>query len=42
MRHPLNFRDENNLEVNFIRSSTGEILDSSTLYKSHSKQVVVQ
>ncbi|KKY29530.1 putative gamma-glutamyltranspeptidase [Diaporthe ampelina] len=38
----LNFRDENNLEVNFIRSSTGEILDSLTLYKSHSKQVVVQ
>lgn len=38
----LNFKDENNLEVNFIRSSTGEILDTSTLYKSHSTQFVVQ
>lgn len=38
----LSFKDENNLEINFIRSSTGEILDSSTLYKSHSQQFVVQ
>lgn len=38
----LNFQDENHLEINFIRSSTGEILDSSTLYKSHSEQFVAQ
>lgn len=38
----LSFKDENNLEINFIRSSTGEILDSSTLYKSHTQQFVVQ
>lgn len=30
------------LQVDFIRSSTGEILDSSTLYKSHSSPFVVQ
>ncbi|KUI65278.1 Acid phosphatase [Cytospora mali] len=38
----LTFADENNLEINFLRSSTGEILDTSTLYKSHTKQFVVQ
>ncbi|KAK7736983.1 hypothetical protein SLS53_006738 [Cytospora paraplurivora] len=38
----LTFADENNLEINFIRSSTGEILDTSKLYKSHTEQFVVQ
>ncbi|OKL58235.1 hypothetical protein UA08_06389 [Talaromyces atroroseus] len=31
----LNFLDGNNLRVEFLRSSTGEVLDSSTLYKAH-------
>lgn len=34
--------DANHLQVNFIQSSTGDILDSSVLYKSHSEQFVVQ
>ena len=34
--------DEHNLKVEFIRSSTGQVLDSSVLYKSHSQQFVVQ
>jgi acid phosphatase type 7 len=34
--------DGNNLQVDFIRSSTGEILDSSVLYKSHTQQFAVQ
>ncbi|KAF3015864.1 hypothetical protein E8E14_007805 [Neopestalotiopsis sp. 37M] len=34
--------DANNLRVDFIRSSTGEVLDTSTLYKSHTEQFVVQ
>jgi len=38
----MTFLDGNNLQVNFIRSSTGEILDSSVLYKSHTQQFVVQ
>jgi len=38
----MTFLDSNNLQVNFIRSSTGEILDSSVLYKSHTQQFVVQ
>jgi acid phosphatase len=38
----LKFMDENNLQVEFIRSSTGAVLDSSTLYKSHSTSFVVQ
>ncbi|KAJ5691850.1 hypothetical protein N7462_001273 [Penicillium macrosclerotiorum] len=38
----IRFLDENNLQVDFYRSSTGELLDSSTLYKSHSTQFVVQ
>lgn len=36
------FLDANNLKVDFIRSSTGAILDSSVLYKSHTEQFVVQ
>lgn len=27
--------DENNMQVDFFKSSTGELLDTSTLYKSH-------
>ncbi|TVY82531.1 Acid phosphatase [Lachnellula suecica] len=38
----VSFKDANNLQVDFIRSSTGEILDSSVLYKSHTEQFVVQ
>ena len=38
----LNFVDEQNLEVEFIRSSTGEILDTSTLFKSHKTAFVSQ
>lgn len=34
--------DANHLQVEFVQSSTGDILDSSVLYKSHSKQFVVQ
>lgn len=34
--------DKNQLRVQFIRSTTGEILDESVLYKSHSTQFVVQ
>jgi hypothetical protein len=34
--------DANNLEVNFLDSATGALLDSSTLYKAHSEQFVVQ
>lgn len=36
------FLDANHLQVNFSRSSTGELLDSSILYKSHTEQFVVQ
>jgi hypothetical protein len=36
------FQDTNNLQVQFIRSSTGEILDTSVLYKAHTEQFVVQ
>lgn len=36
------FQDSQNLQVKFIRSSTGEVLDASTLYKSHAQQFVVQ
>ncbi|KAK7955657.1 Metallo-dependent phosphatase-like protein [Apiospora aurea] len=35
------FLDENRLQVDFIRSSTGETLDRSVLYKSHKEQFVV-
>ncbi|KAJ5261117.1 hypothetical protein N7478_011712 [Penicillium angulare] len=38
----LKLLDEQNLQIDFIRSSTGEVLDSSTLYKSHKTQFVVQ
>ncbi|KAJ5771641.1 hypothetical protein N7520_002170 [Penicillium odoratum] len=38
----LKFLDEQNLQIDFIRSSTGAVLDSSTLYKSHKTQFVVQ
>lgn len=38
----LTFKDINNLQVDFIRSSTGEVLDTSVLYKSHTEQFVVQ
>ncbi|KAI1864660.1 hypothetical protein JX265_008384 [Neoarthrinium moseri] len=38
----VSFLDANNLQVDFIRSATGQVLDSSKLYKSHKKQFVVQ
>jgi hypothetical protein len=38
----VSFQDANNLKVDFIRSSTGDVLDSSVLYKSHKQQFVVQ
>lgn len=36
------FMDRNRLGVDFFRSSTGELLDSSVLYKDHSVNFVVQ
>ncbi len=36
------FEDVNHMRVDFIRSSTGNVLDSSVLYKSHGQQFVVQ
>ena len=36
------FLNGTNLQVDFIRSSTGEILDSSTLYKAHGEQFPLQ
>lgn len=38
----LKLLDEQNLQVDFIRSSTGEVLDSSTLFKSHKTAFVSQ
>lgn len=38
----ITFLDTNNLKVEFIRSSTGAVLDSSVLYKAHTEQFVVQ
>jgi acid phosphatase type 7 len=38
----VSFQDANNLQVDFIRSSTGEVLDSSVLNKAHTQQFVVQ
>jgi hypothetical protein len=38
----VSFVDANNLKIDFIRSSTGDVLDSSVLYKSHKQQFVVQ
>ncbi|OJJ94708.1 hypothetical protein ASPACDRAFT_55626 [Aspergillus aculeatus ATCC 16872] len=34
--------NETHLQVDFIRSETGAVLDSSVLYKSHTEQFVVQ
>ncbi len=34
--------DANRLRVQFVRSTTGEVLDESLLYKSHSTRFVVQ
>lgn len=36
------FLNRTNLKIDFIRSSTGELLDTSTLYKSHAAQFVIQ
>lgn len=36
------FLDANHLQVDFIRSNTGEVLDTSTLFKSHAEQFVRQ
>lgn len=38
----VSFLDANNLQVDFIRSATGQLLDSSVLYKAHTQQFVVQ
>jgi hypothetical protein len=38
----VSFVDANRLKVDFIRSSTGDVLDSSILYKSHKQQFVAQ
>lgn len=38
----LNFASETNLTIQFIQSDTGAILDTSTLYKSHTEQFVNQ
>ncbi|ORY68372.1 Metallo-dependent phosphatase-like protein [Pseudomassariella vexata] len=38
----VSFQDANNLEVEFIRSLTGETLDSSVLHKSHTQHFVRQ
>jgi hypothetical protein len=38
----VNFLDTEHLQVDFIRSSTGAVLDSSVLYKAHTEQFVVQ
>ncbi|CAL5874278.1 uncharacterized protein PFLUO_LOCUS8567 [Penicillium psychrofluorescens] len=38
----LNFVDQKHLQVTFIRSSTGDVLDSSVLYKNHTTSFVVQ
>lgn len=38
----LNFLDTQHLQVTFVQSSTGDILDSSVLFKNHSAQFVVQ
>ncbi|KAJ3499061.1 hypothetical protein NLG97_g646 [Lecanicillium saksenae] len=36
----IRFKDTQNLQVDFYRSATGELLDSSTLYKEHADQFV--
>lgn len=38
----ISFLDEKNMQVDFIRSATGEVLDSSVLHKEHAEQFVVQ
>jgi hypothetical protein len=38
----ISFLDAQHMRVDFIRSSTGAVLDSSTLYKAHTAQFVVQ
>jgi hypothetical protein len=38
----VSFLDTHNLQVQFIRSTTGEILDQTVLYKSHAQRFVVQ
>ncbi|KAK8043194.1 hypothetical protein PG994_013677 [Apiospora phragmitis] len=38
----VSFLDANRLRVDFIRSATGETLDTSVLYKSHTERFVVQ
>ena len=38
----INFLDANNLQVNFFQSSTGALLDQSTLTKSHTERFVNQ
>ncbi|KAL4921332.1 Metallo-dependent phosphatase-like protein [Aspergillus aurantiobrunneus] len=38
----IRFLDANNLQVDFINSVTGEVLDSSALYKSHGERFVRQ
>lgn len=38
----LKVQDAQHLGIDFIRSSTGEVLDSSVLYKSHNQNFVVQ
>ncbi|ORY15350.1 Metallo-dependent phosphatase-like protein [Clohesyomyces aquaticus] len=38
----ITFQDSNHLKVDFIQSSTGAVLDSSVLYKSHTQQFLVQ
>ncbi|KAI5864185.1 Metallo-dependent phosphatase [Durotheca rogersii] len=36
------FLDAQNLQVDFVKSDTGELLDTSRLFKSHKEQFVVQ
>ena len=38
----VSLHDAHNLQVDFIQSSTGDILDSSVLYKAHTQQFVLQ
>ncbi|KAI0131201.1 Metallo-dependent phosphatase [Daldinia grandis] len=38
----ISFLDVNNLQVDFIKSANGEVLDTSVLHKSHKQQFVVQ
>ncbi|KAL2816042.1 Metallo-dependent phosphatase-like protein [Aspergillus cavernicola] len=38
----IRFLDANHLQVDFVQSTTGEILDSSTLFKSHGERFVRQ